>query len=258
MTSAAVRTGATTAHIAHLLADSVQPGTTYRDVYVSVEVLGHLGAECLGFITFLEAAGVGSEVAGQHGAGTEAVLDHLHEDRVRAIERDHARAVDGTEDPVRIELPRGTYAVDYRFAGADQEAHPPLVGTRFRANIIWLGRKAMQQGRDYKIKIHTAAQPVRIHKLLKVLDASELRPPVSYADLPDITLQQIPDSHSDHPARRIFSNTTRPWKNGRITSSDSTVKKLRQKVTCPLSRPATIVRPTGVRVSAKISVLPRL
>lgn len=25
----------------------VQPGTTYRDVYVSVEVLGHLGAECL-------------------------------------------------------------------------------------------------------------------------------------------------------------------------------------------------------------------
>jgi bifunctional enzyme CysN/CysC len=32
----------------------------------------------------------------------------------------------------------------------------------------------MQQGRDYKIKIHTAAHPVRIHKLLKVLDASEL------------------------------------------------------------------------------------
>ena len=54
------------------------------------------------------------------------------------------------------------------------KAHAPLVGTRFRANIIWLGRKAMQQGRDYKIKIHTAAQPVRIHKLLKVLDASEL------------------------------------------------------------------------------------
>ncbi len=52
--------------------------------------------------------------------------------------------------------------------------HPPLVGTRFRANIIWLGRKAMQQGRDYKLKLHTAAHPVRIHKLLKVLDASEL------------------------------------------------------------------------------------
>ena len=52
--------------------------------------------------------------------------------------------------------------------------HAPLVGTRFRANIIWLGRKAMQQGRDYKLKLHTTAQSVRIHKLLKVLDASEL------------------------------------------------------------------------------------
>ena len=52
--------------------------------------------------------------------------------------------------------------------------HAPLVGTRFRANIIWLGRKAMQQGREYKLKLHTSAQPVRIHKLLKVLDASEL------------------------------------------------------------------------------------
>jgi adenylate cyclase len=33
-------------------------------------------------------------------------------------------AGDGAEDPVRIELPRGTYAVDYRFAGADEEAQP--------------------------------------------------------------------------------------------------------------------------------------
>ncbi len=52
--------------------------------------------------------------------------------------------------------------------------HAPLVGTRFRANLIWLGRKPLVQGRDYKLKLHTAAQPVRIHKLLKVLDASEL------------------------------------------------------------------------------------
>jgi bifunctional enzyme CysN/CysC len=52
--------------------------------------------------------------------------------------------------------------------------HAPLVGTRFRANMIWLGRKPMVQGRDYKLKLHTAAQPVRIRKLIKVLDASEL------------------------------------------------------------------------------------
>ena len=31
--------------------------------------------------------------------------------------------------------------------------HAPLVGTRFRANLIWLGRKPMVQGRDYKLKL---------------------------------------------------------------------------------------------------------
>jgi bifunctional enzyme CysN/CysC len=51
--------------------------------------------------------------------------------------------------------------------------HAPLVSTRLRANLIWLGKKPFVQGRDYKIKIGTIASPVRIHKLLKVIDASE-------------------------------------------------------------------------------------
>ncbi|HEY8926263.1 MAG TPA: GTP-binding protein [Polyangia bacterium] len=54
---------------------------------------------------------------------------------------------------------------------ADQ---PPKVSTRLRANLIWLGRKPFLQGRDYKLKLHTMATPVRIHKLLKVIDASEV------------------------------------------------------------------------------------
>ncbi|MBA3685725.1 MAG: adenylyl-sulfate kinase [Planctomycetes bacterium] len=54
------------------------------------------------------------------------------------------------------------------------KAQVPLVGTRFRANLIWLGRKAMASGRDYKLKLHTAAHPVRIHRINKVLDASKL------------------------------------------------------------------------------------
>ena len=52
--------------------------------------------------------------------------------------------------------------------------NPPVVSTRLRANVIWLGRKSFVQGRDYKLKLHTAAIPVRIHKLLKVIDASEV------------------------------------------------------------------------------------
>jgi bifunctional enzyme CysN/CysC len=50
----------------------------------------------------------------------------------------------------------------------------PQVGKRFRANIIWLGRKALEKGRDYKLKIHTMATPVRLEKIHKVIDASEI------------------------------------------------------------------------------------
>ncbi len=52
----------------------------------------------------------------------------------------------------------------------------PQVGTRLRANLVWLGRKPMETSRDYKIKLHTAALPVRIHRLISVRDASTLDP----------------------------------------------------------------------------------
>ncbi len=49
----------------------------------------------------------------------------------------------------------------------------PLVSTRLRANMIWLGKKPFERGRDYKLKLHTAAVPVRLGKLNKVIDASQ-------------------------------------------------------------------------------------
>jgi len=53
------------------------------------------------------------------------------------------------------------------------ETRPPLVSTRFRANMIWLGKRPFVSGQDYKLKIHTQSQPVRIHKINKIVDASE-------------------------------------------------------------------------------------
>ncbi len=53
---------------------------------------------------------------------------------------------------------------------------PPLVSTRFRANLIWLGKKPFSPDRDYKLKIHTQALPVRIRKIHKIIDASEAHP----------------------------------------------------------------------------------
>jgi bifunctional enzyme CysN/CysC len=52
-------------------------------------------------------------------------------------------------------------------------AKSPLVGTRLRVNMIWLGKKPFVSGRDYKLKLGTTALPVRIHKINKVIDASE-------------------------------------------------------------------------------------
>ncbi len=70
----------------------------------------------------------------------------------------------------------------------------PLVGTRFRANVIWLGRKAMATGRDYKLKLHSVAQSVRIHRINKVLDASKLdgvleKQDIGRHDVADVVLE---------------------------------------------------------------------
>ena len=51
---------------------------------------------------------------------------------------------------------------------------PPQVSTRIRTNLIWLGKKPFVAGRDYKIKLGTAALPVQLAKINKVIDASEL------------------------------------------------------------------------------------
>ncbi|MBC8133921.1 MAG: adenylyl-sulfate kinase [Deltaproteobacteria bacterium] len=70
----------------------------------------------------------------------------------------------------------------------------PLVSTRLRANVIWLGRKPFTAGRDYKLKLHTIATPVRIHKILKVIDASEIdeqlgKDHVGRHDVADVVLE---------------------------------------------------------------------
>jgi bifunctional enzyme CysN/CysC len=51
---------------------------------------------------------------------------------------------------------------------------PPLVSTRLRTNLIWLGKKPLVKGRDYKLKLGTAAVAAALHKINKVIDASEL------------------------------------------------------------------------------------
>lgn len=89
----------------------------------------------------------------------------------------------------------------------------PLVSTRLRANIIWLGRKPFEPGREYKLKLHTAAVPVRIQRINKVIDASEAgsqleKTRVDRHDVADLVLEtQVPvafDTVTDNEATGRF------------------------------------------------------
>jgi bifunctional enzyme CysN/CysC len=51
---------------------------------------------------------------------------------------------------------------------------PPLVSTRIATNMIWLGKSPFVAGKDYKLKLGTAAVPVQLHKINKVIDASAI------------------------------------------------------------------------------------
>jgi len=51
----------------------------------------------------------------------------------------------------------------------------PIQARRFRANLFWMGKAPLIQGKDYKLKLATRRVPVRLVEVLNVLDASDLR-----------------------------------------------------------------------------------
>src|SRR5450432_2134918 len=91
------------------------------------------------------------------------------------------RSIEGFNTPARTELEAGwstgfTLSEEIYITRGEVMSHvakPPQVGTRLRVNMIWLGKKPFVSGRDYKLKLGTTALPVRIHKINKVIDASE-------------------------------------------------------------------------------------
>jgi bifunctional enzyme CysN/CysC len=70
----------------------------------------------------------------------------------------------------------------------------PTVSTRVRANMIWLGKAPFSPNRDYKLKLGTTAVPVKLQKINKVIDASELnhtleKKEVGRHDVADVILE---------------------------------------------------------------------
>jgi len=70
----------------------------------------------------------------------------------------------------------------------------PSVSTRVRANMIWLGKAPFVAGKDYKLKLGTTAVGVKLQKINKVIDASELnhtleKKDVGRHDVADVILE---------------------------------------------------------------------
>jgi bifunctional enzyme CysN/CysC len=55
-----------------------------------------------------------------------------------------------------------------------QSEKPPCVGVRLRANIFWLGRTPFSPDRRYYFKCGTAKTEMRLEKILRVVNASDL------------------------------------------------------------------------------------
>jgi bifunctional enzyme CysN/CysC len=70
----------------------------------------------------------------------------------------------------------------------------PAQSTRLRVNLFWLGKKPMQPGKRYKLKLATAEREVVIDQVHRVLDASNLdatntKERVERHDVADLTLR---------------------------------------------------------------------
>lgn len=58
-------------------------------------------------------------------------------------------------------------------ARSDQDQ--PAVGRRLRANLFWLGKQPMRKDKEYLFKMGTTRHPMRLHDIVRVLDASTLK-----------------------------------------------------------------------------------
>lgn len=133
----------------------------------------------------------------------------------------HIKSIEGFNTEPRNDIEAGwstgfTLAEELYITRGQVMSHverAPLVSTRLRANMIWLGRKPFEPGKEYKLKLHTAAVPVRILRINKVIDASEAgskleKNRVDRHDVADLVLEtQVPvafDTVGDNEATGRF------------------------------------------------------
>lgn len=93
---------------------------------------------------------------------------------VRSIERWNAPSRDeaGEGESVGITLTEQVFVE--RGAVAAAEHAPPREGTRLAARVFWLGRKPLEAGKRYKIKLATAEAECEVESIDRVIDPTTL------------------------------------------------------------------------------------
>lgn len=114
--------------------------------------------------------------------------------RVKTLEAFNRPPADRAEagQAVGFTLEEQVYAMRGELAAKSGET-PPLVSTRIRVNLFWLGRSPLVEHKDYVLRLGTARVPMRIERVEQVLDASNLsaqtRPQVERNEMADCVIK---------------------------------------------------------------------
>ncbi len=117
----------------------------------------------------------GTVLTGRAQVGQEVTfLPSGKRSRIRSVEAFHAapRHWASAGDATGFTLETQLYIRPGELMVREDEALP-LVGRRFRANLFWMGRAPMIQGKTYKLKIGAAQVPLKLVQVLSVLDAAD-------------------------------------------------------------------------------------
>ena len=120
-------------------------------------------------------------IAGTVDTGSVSVGDEVifypsgKSSTVKSLERFNAESPKdfSAGSAASLTLEQQIYIARGQLAGrADEPA--PKVSKRLRVNLFWMGKKPMEKGKDYILKVGTVKEPVRIEEITSVMDASDL------------------------------------------------------------------------------------
>ena len=118
----------------------------------------------------------GTIEAGTVRAGDEVVfLPSQKKSRVRSIEAFNVppKSEAAAGEAVGVTLETQVYVRPGEIMARPDES-TPVVNTRFRSNIFWMGKAPLVKGKTYKMKLATSRMNVSVAEIVNVMDAVEL------------------------------------------------------------------------------------